>query len=473
MSVSAQEYMNSLLGNDLFLKQFNGQLKRLYQDADFLRFVDGIRQLAEKSGCAFSDEKDMAKKAFYDQAVYFKFPDYKHIADTVKSQGYAKNSAAISTYCALRMMQDHPDFDIDAIASGQALSPGYEPDWQASSGDVDAERWNEICFLVNRYRSPSATERDFQIEAENIFEKLGWSRFKGEISSQVTIPVGSAQSVRPDIVISKDGVNVMVVELKKPAAGISVRNVDQLFSYMRLLRLDCGLLVGDTIQVYFDDPKTMDAPVQVIEIPFVSNSADGIELCRTISREGFTLDRLKGFAKAVLRRGSQEEQVAALLDMLCSSEGPTFVRQAMFQFFCEKYPPEVVNKVLDKIRIEVPSCGNKAESLRKETSSADDDEGYSGMKVGEIANNVLRPILEKGVASDEELSKMQGASYSKAAFDLNYPLLVRSDVPHERSRYYVRPLNIRGVEYKLCSQWFETDANNDRPYLLRWIREHR
>jgi hypothetical protein len=54
------------------------------------------------------------------------------------------------------------------------------------------ELWNEICFLINEHLKRNSSERDFQIETENLFEKLGWSRFRGEVISQETIHIGAA-----------------------------------------------------------------------------------------------------------------------------------------------------------------------------------------------------------------------------------------------------------------------------------------
>jgi len=34
----------------------------------------------------------------------------------------------------------------------------------------------------------------------------------------------------------------------------------------------------------------------------------------------------------------------------------------------------------------------------------------------------------------------------------------------DKARYYSKPFTMRGKEYFLCSQWFETPANNDRPF---------
>ena len=131
-----------------------------------------------------------------------------------------------------------------------------------NSSNANARRiWEEISFhhrQVSQRRRPP--EREFQIEMENAFEKLGWSRRLGEVIAQYTIPVGSAHSVRPDLIITKEGTPIFVVELKKPSSGATPRNADQLFSYMRLLKLNVGLLISDVVQLYYDDPSNAGNP---------------------------------------------------------------------------------------------------------------------------------------------------------------------------------------------------------------------
>jgi hypothetical protein len=92
--------------------------------------------------------------------------------------------------------------------------------------------WNELCFHISR-KSRNTSERDFQITAESLFEKLGWSQYKGEIIAQKPISVGSSNSVKPDIVVKNGEETLFVIELKKPNITMSDRNVEQLFSYMR------------------------------------------------------------------------------------------------------------------------------------------------------------------------------------------------------------------------------------------------
>lgn len=106
MSTSIQEYKNELLGGDFFLQQFGPQLDELFQDEDFLQLVSNIYSQAQEADGDIASEKNIAKTVLFNQGAYFKFSSYKYIVDTVKNQGYAQNSAAISTYCVMRMRQE-------------------------------------------------------------------------------------------------------------------------------------------------------------------------------------------------------------------------------------------------------------------------------------------------------------------------------------------------------------------------------
>jgi hypothetical protein len=159
----------------------------------------------------------------------------------------------------------------------------------------EVELWNEICFIINGHKEKSSSEHNFQIEAENIFEKLGWSRYKGEIVSQQAIPVGSANILRPDIIIKFDSKNILVVELKRPRVDFCDRNSQQLVSYMLQLRLKYGLLFGETLQLYYDDPADNEKPEKVFEVEFIDDNESGTEFINLIKKENFGEDVLEEF----------------------------------------------------------------------------------------------------------------------------------------------------------------------------------
>ena len=119
------------------------------------------------------------------------------------------------------------------------------------------------------------------------------------------------------------------------------------------------------------------------------------------------------------------------------------------------------------------SPGKPVGSVASETQTLKEAEDtYSEMKVGKVAQLVLRPILESGRISADEIEQLKSKEYSNNVLNLNFPLLVKADTEYDKARYYSEPLLINGTEYVMCSQWIERPENNDRPYLMRWIRAH-
>ena len=94
---------------------------------------------------------------------------------------------------------------------------------------------------------------------------------------------------------------------------------------------------------------------------------------------------------------------------------------------------------------------------------------YAEIKIGKIAQIVLRELLESGKVNEDELLRLQDKSYCKKTFDLNFPMLVKQGDEYNKARYYVEPLFIKGNKYALCSQWVE----KSRAALLSWIDTHK
>ena len=113
----------------------------------------------------------------------------------------------------------------------------------------------------------------------------------------------------------------------------------------------------------------------------------------------------------------------------------------------------------------------KSVKRANETEYVDVSE-YKELKIGKIARVILRRKLEEGKASPDEIQQMQTVEYSKEIFDIQYPLLVKDGTEFDTVRYYAEPVYINDEKYYMCSQWFEVAANNDRPYLIKWIEEH-
>lgn len=70
---------------------------------------------------------------------------------------------------------------------------------------------------------------------------------------------------------------------------------------------------------------------------------------------------------------------------------------------------------------------------------------------------------------------MQTKEYSKESFDIQYPHLQKASLTNYEGpiRHYSTPLKIHGEEYFLYSELYEGAANNDRPYLMKWLVLHK
>jgi hypothetical protein len=119
----------------------------------------------------------------------------------------------------------------------------------------------------------------------------------------------------------------------------------------------------------------------------------------------------------------------------------------------------------------------RKQTIRPATSTSDksnivSSDILSELKIGKIVQTLLRKALEDGKADDTEIYFLQKADHSKDIFHINYPLLVQAGKEYDPARYYKDLLTIRGQQYLLCNDWYERAANNDRPYLLAWLKKH-
>ena len=68
-------------------------------------------------------------------------------------------------------------------------------------------------------------------------------------------------------------------------------NADQLFSYMRLLKLNVGLLILDVVQLYYDDPSECRQSAPFVDIPARSDCEEGAALVRSpLMKDGLQIE---------------------------------------------------------------------------------------------------------------------------------------------------------------------------------------
>ena len=78
---------------------------------------------------------------------------------------------------------------------------------------------------------------------------------------------------------------------------------------------------------------------------------------------------------------------------------------------------------------------------------------FEEYSIGQLANQKLREVLEKGV-SPELLKKLQNKEYSKKSLGVNFSVLLVDEGNGKPTRYYKQPLSINNKSFFLTSEWY-------------------
>jgi len=276
-------------------------------------------------------------------------------------------------------------------------------------------KWKEICYLIKINKT--SAEDLFQSEIVNIFEKLGWSRFNKEIEEKRKIDIGSANSLKPDIIVKNNVKDLFVVELKKPTAKYIERNDSQLFSYLRQLKLNIGLLINDRIHVFYED-ENCRVPVEVMNIEFNDNAQDGLKFIELFSKQSFTLDALINYCKNQIRS-------LDAIDYLTSEEYKNKLVEFIKTDATEKFSKEVVDLALKSIEIELINTIDITESkktdnqLIQKTELNTNDTDYIETEIEKVKRRVPRWLNKPNQTNSrilikvmEQLSQKDSVSFS-------------------------------------------------------------
>lgn len=162
------------------------------------------------------------------------------------------------------------------------------------------ENWPEIVETLLPYFGVNSAEGDCQREIEICLKFLGWKKTNETMRSQLTLPIGNNSSIRPDIVLWKKNANgvptpVLPIEIKRPSNIRNERQENQLMSYMRQLKLNVGLYIGEKIELYYDVPNDGESPVCVFTVEIQKEDANGSTICDLLTYDTFSLKDVEAF----------------------------------------------------------------------------------------------------------------------------------------------------------------------------------
>lgn len=222
------------------------------------------------------------------------------------------------------------------------------------------DNWIEIQDILRYCINNNVLESYYQREIENCFKILGWRKANDTLRSQVSIPIGSTSYIQPDIVLqhhASDGalVPVVAIEIKRPDNIKNERQEAQLFSYMRQMRLNFGLYIGEKIQVFYDIPTTHDKPVPVLTVSIDTNDPNGDILCQLFEYEHFSLSNLEQFCKDQIDWEDETRRLSERLSAITRDPDTSLKAMLRSALTSEGFREDIVADLLNNYTLSIHS----------------------------------------------------------------------------------------------------------------------
>ena len=175
---------------------------------------------------------------------------------------------------------------------------------------TNIEKWN---LIVNDYKQLyGSLEAKIQEKWEQYCSALfNYQKLFNEIDTQKHLAVGSGNTLIPDIILRINDKDIFDIELKQYNLIFNNSFETQLISYFNQTHLSVGMVVCHKIYLFYYEYET--ATINKIEIPFEKDNQDGITLVEILTKDYFSIEKIKNF---VLNKIKHEQNVLAIKKFL-------------------------------------------------------------------------------------------------------------------------------------------------------------
>lgn len=335
--------------------------------------------------------------------------------------------------------------------------------------------WIEIAETLQHHIADNSSETEYQKEIENCLKILGWRSSNKTMQSQVPLSIGHKNSIRPDIVLFKNGKAVLPIEIKRPCNNCNVKQENQLMSYMRQLRLNVGLYVGENIQLYYDNPGDTDNPISILKVELKVDDQNGDNICEILSYEKFDSEILEGICKERYNQIIARNNLQQRLDEFFSIDNANRNIFSLIKdkFLREGYRESVIEDELGKLslivewknsngqtnKVNKPSISNKNNISSDNNFSFDGNEFYCKRRF--VLEVIRHYVAEHPDITFDELEQQFPASIHTNALGvvrrlttINERIIKRPDL---KNRYFLKEHELitlkDGTKVAITNQW--------------------
>ncbi len=197
------------------------------------------------------------------------------------------------------------------------------------------ETWKRFVYPLIEDKKQDVEEDTYHRHIENQLMLLGWEPWKGEIIHKQSLRIGNRNRMEPDILVARDGEYQFVIEVKRPRNAQTKEEITQLESYMRQLRLDVGIYIGEHIELFYDKPNTNHV-VSVFRLAIDLEEKRGARFVELFSKEKFSKDEIVDFCKERIQEIQRQNSLNKIKESLIA-DAQTQIAESLKPYLMDKY----------------------------------------------------------------------------------------------------------------------------------------
>ena len=197
------------------------------------------------------------------------------------------------------------------------------------------EKWNYFVYDLCEAKKKDVDEDNYHTLIETQLQHLGWAKFKGEICHKPNIHIGNNNRIEPDILIKRDGEDEFVIEVKRPSHKQSKKDVEQLLSYMRLLKLSVGIYMGEHIEIFYDMPSSKEA-VPIMKVPLEIDNKLGARFIDKFLKDNFSKESIVDFCEERIQEIQRQNSLNEIKESLIA-DAQTQIAESLKPYLMDKY----------------------------------------------------------------------------------------------------------------------------------------
>ena len=230
------------------------------------------------------------------------------------------------------------------------------------------ETWKRFVYPLIEDKKQDVEEDAYHRHIENQLMLLGWEPWKGEIIHKQSLRIGNRNRMEPDILVARDGEYQFVIEVKRPGNTQVKEEITQLESYMRQLRLDVGIYIGEHIELFYDKPNTSHV-VSVFKLALDLEEKRGARFVELFSKDSFSKDEVVDFCKERIQEIQRQNSLNEIKESLIA-DAQTQIAESLKPYLMDKYGNSFSEEEIKGMLSELRFTASKNDAVHPLVTSA-------------------------------------------------------------------------------------------------------